>query len=294
MFPWWFSWKRLAGLALLIGLLLITVGCAASSSVEMVIETPVQAVKIAPLPVTMIPTSSSIREPTVIPPDPVGIDIHQVVQTSTPFHFSPTQSPEIQPVFEICSPLSIHPLEELPEIISDPYHPPPPGKEERHQGVDFSYYRRGDRLSIRGVGVQSVLAGTVAMALAETFPYGNVIIVETTQDSLAADLAGDLEIASGESLYVLYAHLENSPEIGLGEKVTACQPLGKVGMSGNAGVPHLHIETRIGPSGTHFQGMRFYDTRATQEEKDNYLLWRTSGVYRHFNPMDLLLYQLSP
>jgi len=67
-----------------------------------------------------------------------------------------------------------------------------------------------------------------------------------------------------------------------------------VGMSGNAGVPHLHIETRIGPAGARFSGMRFYDTLATQQERDNYLLWRTSGVYRHFNPMDLLLYQLSP
>lgn len=292
MCPWRFFLKRLAGSAPLLGFLLF-MGCAAHPSVGRVVESPLPASENMPLSTIISPTSSS-GESTVILPEPIGVDIQPVIKTSTPHNFSPTQTTENLPVFEICSPLSIHSREELPEIISDPYHPPPPGKEERHQGVDFSYYRRGDRLSIRGVGVQSVLTGRVVMALSETFPYGNVVIVEATQDSLPADLARDLEIAPGESLYVLYAHLENSPEIGLGEKVTACQPLGEVGMSGNAGVPHLHIETRIGPSGARFQGMRFYDTRATQEEKDNYLLWRTSGVYRHFNPMDLLLYQLSP
>jgi hypothetical protein len=39
--------------------------------------------------------------------------------------------------------------------------------------------------------------------------------------------------------------------------------------------------------------MRFYDTRATQEEMDNYVLWRTSGVFRHFDPMVLLSYNLT-
>jgi murein DD-endopeptidase MepM/ murein hydrolase activator NlpD len=121
-----------------------------------------------------------------------------------------------------------------------------------------------------------------------------VIIVETLQELLPVDLAQYLGINPGEALYVLYAHLENPPEVESGQQVTACQPLGAVGMSGNAGVPHLHIETRIGPAGARFSGMRFYDTLATQQERDNYLLWRTSGVYRHFNPMDLLLYQLSP
>lgn len=293
MYPWRFSWKRLAGIAQLVGSLLFMVGCAAHTSIEIVTETPVQTARYLPTITTISPTSS-IGESTIKIPDSSGMDIRQTLQTSTPFNFSPSQTPENLSVFEICSPLSIHSLEELPEIISDPYHPPPTGKEERHQGVDFSYYRRGDRLSIRGVGVQSVLAGRVAMALSETFPYGNVVIVESPRDLLPANQSRDLGVGIGESLYILYAHFENSPEVRSGQEIAACQPLGEVGLSGNAGVPHLHIETRIGPSGTEFHGMRFYDTHATQEEKDTYLLWRINGVYRHFNPMDLLLYQLSP
>jgi hypothetical protein len=34
--------------------------------------------------------------------------------------------------------------------------------------------------------------------------------------------------------------------------------------------------------------MRFYDTRATVEEMEAYVLWRTSGVFQHFDPLYLL------
>ena len=67
-----------------------------------------------------------------------------------------------------------------------------------------------------------------------------------------------------------------------------CQSLGVVGMSGNTDIPHLHIETRWGPPGQVFESMRFYDTRATVEEMDAYVQWRTSGVFQHFDPLYLL------
>jgi hypothetical protein len=34
--------------------------------------------------------------------------------------------------------------------------------------------------------------------------------------------------------------------------------------------------------------MMFYSTRASQAEMDNYVLWRTSGTFQHFDPMRLL------
>lgn len=190
--------------------------------------------------------------------------------------------------FKICSPLEIHPLQELEEIISDPYNPPPAGREERHHGVDFSYYRFGERLSIQGVGVQSALAGRVSASLADSFPYGNVVIVETPAVNLPGGWLERLGAAEGESLYMLYAHMQDSPQVSLGDPVTACQSLGAVGMSGNAGIAHLHLETRLGPPGAVFAQMQYYDTRATREQRETYELWRTSGVFRHINPMDLL------
>lgn len=195
--------------------------------------------------------------------------------------------PTFTPPFRLCSPLGEHPLAELPEIISDPYHPPPPGHEERHQGVDFSYYRRGARLSIQGVSVQTVLSGRVAAALS-AFPYGNMVIVETPAADLPAGLAASLGVGQDESLYLLYAHMELPPQVRLGESLPACQPIGTVGKSGNAGVAHLHLEIRIGPAAAAFPEMRYYDLHATQAENDAYLRWRTSGVFRHFDPMRLL------
>jgi murein DD-endopeptidase MepM/ murein hydrolase activator NlpD len=184
--------------------------------------------------------------------------------------------------------LDIHDLDELPEITSDPYRPPPPGREERHHGVDFSYYRRGERTTIQGVGVQSVLAGRVITAIPDSFPYGNVVIIETVYEDLPAELVAQLEIPPGESIYTLYAHMEKAPLVALGETVLACQALGQVGKSGNAYEPHLHLEMRLGAAGTEFTSMGFYKADDTEEERSNYVRWRTSGDFRHFDPMRVL------
>jgi murein DD-endopeptidase MepM/ murein hydrolase activator NlpD len=199
-------------------------------------------------------------------------------------------SPTSAPAFTVCSPLEPHPLEILPEIISDPYRPPPENrKEERHHGVDFAHYRRGDLLSIEGVGVQSVLPGRVAASLVESYPYGNVVIIETTVQELPTGLAMRLGMNGSDSLYVLYAHLQEPPLVSLGERVSACQAIGKVGKSGNAGGVHLHLETRLGPPGISLPGMRYYKIEATSEERDAYVRWRTGGEFRHFDPLELLL-----
>lgn len=188
----------------------------------------------------------------------------------------------------VCSPLAAIELDELPSIISSPYEPPPAGKEDRHHGVDFSYYRRGEQASIQGAVVQAILPGVVAMALTDSFPYGNVVIVESDPAVLPAALGERLDSRAGESLYTLYAHLQEGPQFQVGQMVEACQPLGAVGMSGNAGVAHLHLETRLGPAGVSFSQMGYYLAHSTETEKENYLRWRISGDFRHFDPMTLL------
>lgn len=201
----------------------------------------------------------------------------------TPATLFPTNVP-----FHICSPLSIHSLEELPEIISDPYRPPPPGKEQRHHGIDFSYYRRGDRLSIQGIGVQSVLDGVVAAVLMATYPYGNVVIIETRYASLPQEWVDALQVSRGESIYTLYAHMDNPTPLSLREIITTCQRLGEVGVSGNTVEPHLHLEMRLGPPGATFTSMAYYGAKDTDEERSNYLRWRTGGEFQHFDPMLVL------
>jgi murein DD-endopeptidase MepM/ murein hydrolase activator NlpD len=196
-------------------------------------------------------------------------------------------NPPTDTSYQICSPLALQSLAELSEIVADPYEPPPPGREERHHGVDFSYYRRGDRLSIMGEGIRSVFPGRVAAVVLDKYPYGNMVIVESPGEDLPIWLEEKFQIDDGESLFLLYAHMDQAPLVELGDSIEACHHLGEVGKSGDFNVEHLHLETRIGPVGTTFDGMAYYHTRTTPEERANYELWRTSGEYRHFDPMML-------
>ena len=145
-----------------------------------------------------------------------------------------------------------------------------------------------------GEPLQAVLSGKVAASIVDRYPYGNMVMIETKSEDLPPEVAELIKILPGESLYILFAHMNKSPLVNLGETVKACQLLGEVGMSGNTDIPHLHMETRLGPAGAIFESMRFYDTHATQEEMDNYVRWRTGGEFRHFDPITLLTYQPMP
>ena len=142
-----------------------------------------------------------------------------------------------------------------------------------------------------GVGVQSVLPGRVAAALPDTYPFGNMVIIETRYEELSPELLQRMPVSPGESLYSLYAHLQAAPLVALNDPVLACQQIGAVGTSGNSVEPHLHFETRLGPPGATFASMRFYKANATQEEREYYTLWSTSGIFRTFDPMALLALQ---
>ncbi|MCU0485359.1 MAG: M23 family metallopeptidase [Anaerolineales bacterium] len=201
---------------------------------------------------------------------------------------TPTRQPAVTQ-FDICSPLGWETISELSEIIADPYHPPPPERaEERHHGVDFSHYARKGHSSILGEPVQAVLPGVVAASVADRLPYGNMVIIETSQANLPDPLVAALGLQSGQSLYLLYAHLENPPHVSIGETITCGQGLGTVGKTGyNIVNEHLHLETRYGPSGAHFTSMAFYTASATEDEMLNYKRWRTGGEFIHFDPMKL-------
>jgi len=191
----------------------------------------------------------------------------------------------------MCSPLGWETIAELWEIISDPYAPPAPGSDERHQGVDFSHWSRKGHSSIQGEPVQSVMPGRVAAITIDRLPYGNMVIIETPQDAIPVDLRQSLEMEPGESLYLLYAHFDQPPEVVLDQEVSCGQVIGTVGMTGyNVVNAHLHLETRLGPAGTTFGSMAFYTTSATVEEMETYKRWRTGGEFKHFDPMNLFAY----
>jgi murein DD-endopeptidase MepM/ murein hydrolase activator NlpD len=203
---------------------------------------------------------------------------------------TPTITPTSVPAFRLCSPLAEHQVSDLPGIVSSPYDPPPMGKDDRHQGVDFAYYNQGGRESILGEGVTAILPGWVVTVIPDRLPYGNMVILETPRERLSAEIIQGLGIEPGESLYHLYAHFLEVPLPSPGAWVECGDLIGQVGATGyNIPVAHLHLETRIGPAGKRFDGMGYYDTQASESDRVNYELWRMSGVFRHFDPMVLFM-----
>jgi murein DD-endopeptidase MepM/ murein hydrolase activator NlpD len=218
--------------------------------------------------------------------------------TPTPVYFTPTLisavTPELVPNFHFCSPLENHNLSDLLEIISFPYDPPPVGKDTGHHGVDFAYYRRGERLSILGVPIQSVLPGRVVTVNQNLVPYGYMVIVETLYEQLPDHVSEHLGIPASQSLYLLYAHMNEPPSVEEGTQVECGQGLGYVGNTPEnwSSAPHLHFEARYGPPGGQFSGMQYYDKRSQIEQMEKYTLWRMSGSYVLLDPVALLTYGL--
>lgn len=246
--------------------------------------------------ITQNQLSVKTSQPTFAPARSATVTYHAAQHTPQPTASSsatlhPTDSPPTQAAFELCSPLQDVRRVDLARIVSDPYDEPPPHSDARHEGVDFAFYNWKGFQRIAGVGIQAILPGTVAAALEGTFPYGGFVIIETPVEALPEDVRMIIEAEEGESLYHLYAHMEaGSVNVKLGDAVSACQVIGKVGKTGNTMAAHLHLETRFGPPGGAFPVMSYYTDTATKEEKQNYRLWRISWVYRHFDPLRLLGY----
>lgn len=223
---------------------------------------------------------------------------------------SATPEPSTIPSLQLCSPLQEIAWAELPGVISNPFHPPRAGSDDPHQAVDFADIG-ADGYALTGRGVQAVLEGQVAAVIMERFPYGNALLVESPLEGLPAEWLAGLSLPTpaptlavipaltcppGEplaydpeerSLYLLYAHLEAPPEFEPGQAVGCGQALGKVGMSGNALNPHLHLEVRVGPAGARLESMAHYDTSAVAQEMANYCTWRVSGLFQLVDPMRL-------
>lgn len=238
----------------------------------------------------------AIQEPTLAP-----------LPTAT----SVPPSPEPNHINQICSPLDGDSIDELKEIITQPFKAPRPGHDDGHHGVDFAYFRRKDRLSIDGAQVMAALEGTVVTVLNNRWPYGNAVIIETPLNQIDPDMnflnrfperlppvlpdpkmghcqAGELLFdlnMEEESLYILYSHFQNLPEVSVGEEVQCGQPIGQVGNTGDSSNPHLHFETRIGPSGARFESMAYYIVDASASERYNYCEWRVTNLFQVFDAM---------
>lgn len=73
--------------------------------------------------------------------------------------------------------------------------------------------------------------GKVQRAENDGSGYGNILVLDV----------------KGSDIDLLYAHLQKKPIVAVGDKVEACEKVGKVGDSGNASGCHLHFEMHSGP-----------------------------------------------
>lgn len=248
------------------------------------------------LPPTDTPAPSSTPQPTPSP-----------TTTALPPTPTATETP-----FTVCSPLEDETIDSLPLILTKPLVTPAHfGQDFGHPGLDFAYYQRGDRDSIEGIEVYAFLSGRAALILEDNYPYGYTILIETPLSDLPDALAGELmadyqsvpedleyqyncpevptPTLTGEySLYHLYAHLQVRPDFQVGDPVACGTKLGNVGNTGWSSNPHLHLETRLGPSGLDIPTMAHYQSDASIEQLGNYCLWRSSGYYQIVDPYDVL------
>jgi murein DD-endopeptidase MepM/ murein hydrolase activator NlpD len=268
-------------------LLLLLVGCLSNEPIEENLTPTVEITKTLKIEEKPFPTITQTVVPTTTP-EPKVIEI------------------------EVCSPLVDYPIENLVNMISNPFLPPKPGSDDPHQGVDFSVIDPNLRIALKGSAVQAILAGEVVMVINDRFPYGNAVLVETPfqklpvewvekiSDQTQPDLFGtntSLTCPAGWdqpdqekkdlSLYILYAHLDSPTTYALGDQIDCGDGIGSIGESGNVLAPHLHIEMRYGYSSGIKGSMAHYTVSADEPEMSNYCRWRVSGWYRIIDPMDL-------
>lgn len=231
--------------------------------------------------------------PTPLPPTSTSISPTETPVPTLTALPSPTLTPTPTPVPRLCSPLAVQPLDKLSEIITQPFKMPiilgnGTYKEDEisHHGVDLGYYTRDKKL-FTGTPALAALDGKIAAVIHNRPPYGNMVILETPFESIPANVITSQKIPASDSLYTLYAHLQNLQPLEIGQSVTCGQQLAETGLTGWTGGPHLHFETRWGPAGQTFSSMAYYVADTTDEERANYEKWRMSGVFHLFDPMDL-------
>lgn len=229
------------------------------------------------------PTPSPTLAPTATQP-PTATATATLTPSATPI-----------PLSGLCSPLADHSFQALLGYVAQPFIAPLGGNwDGGHHGMDFAYYTRNDEGGqggfVEGVPIQSAFDGEVAGSGFASI-YGNYVIVETPFERLPAETAALFSLQPGQSLYVLYAHMQQLSDYPVDSAVTCGSVIGHVGASGTEYFvvePHLHFEVRSAPSGERVADMTYYDTQASEQQKAEYERWRNGQMFQLFDPQPLI------
>lgn len=192
----------------------------------------------------------------------------------------------------VCSPLAIQPLDKLTEIITQPFIKPLDTAgggftDGGHHGLDVGFNTRG-KIRFIGTPVLAAVEGKVASIQNNRPPYGFMVMLETKYENIPPYVIEKEKIPAGDSLYIVYAHMQNLQPLKLGQIIKCGKQIGEAGLSGITSGPHLHFETRFGPAGSTFASMGAYRGDVTADEMAVYKEWRMSGKYVLFDPLILL------
>lgn len=260
----------------------------------------------APQPAISTPTLESFTE-TPAPPQPSPTPEPSSTPTPDP---TPTPYPFLS---QVCSPLEGFSLADLPAlvVVDNPYKEPLPGMDDGHHGVDLAFWSWPalGLYQMKGLPIHAALEGTVISINRDIYPYGYAVIIETPLEKLPPEWQAAWQISppapldappsaltcpDGEvpadwytrplSVYHLYAHMDQPPDVQPGQVVACGQTIGVVGTTGLSVNDHLHFEVRVGPAGAQFSGLGHYDTSTSEDERRNYCVWRISGWFQLVNP----------
>jgi murein DD-endopeptidase MepM/ murein hydrolase activator NlpD len=106
--------------------------------------------------------------------------------------------------------------------------------------------------------------GTV-IAVGEEPLLGFFIIVEYKYEDLPPSVASSLGLEPGQSLFVQYQHMSGKSPMAPGDTVSSGKVIGQMGDSGRSGGPHLHVEVRVGKSGSLGDGGSYYPPEEINE-----------------------------
>ncbi|MEI7848210.1 MAG: M23 family metallopeptidase [Chloroflexota bacterium] len=192
----------------------------------------------------------------------------------------------------VCSPLAIQPLDKLSKMITQPFIMPLGTDvggytDGGHHGLDVGFNTRG-MLRFIGTPILAAVEGKVSSIIYNRPPYGNMVILETTYDHIPQKVIINQKIPAGDSLYVLYAHMQNLQPLKIGQVIKCGHLIAEAGLSGITSGPHLHFETRWGPPDAKFPVMGAYRGDVTPDEMKYYKIWRMSRIYKLFDPFVLL------
>jgi murein DD-endopeptidase MepM/ murein hydrolase activator NlpD len=106
-----------------------------------------------------------------------------------------------------------------------------------HDGVDLA--------APPGTVVRAAAAGTVVVARCDPATG----FCNRGGGLRSAGCGWYVEIVHAGDVLTRYCHLQRRPEVGVGQRIEAGQPIGYVGSSGHSGGPHLHFEVRVRGAG---------------------------------------------